>query len=88
MADQLRGRFPKGGTHGEAEEDVSAYFAFPAPHWVKLHSTNTLERLNKEVKRRANVVGIFPNRASRPRLSGAVLMEQNEGWLWQHQYLP
>jgi transposase-like protein len=56
---------------------VLAYFAFPAPHGVKLHSTNTLERLNKELKRRANVVGIFPNEASILRLIGAVLMEQN-----------
>jgi hypothetical protein len=54
---------------------VLAYFAFPAPHRVKLHSTNTLERLNKEVKRRANVVGIFPNEASILHLIGAVLSE-------------
>lgn len=72
----------------EAEEDVLAYFAFPAPHRVKLHSTNTLERLNKEVKRRANVVGIFPNEASILRLIGAVLMEQNEEWQLQHRYMP
>ena len=67
VADQLRARFPKAAAlMDEAETDVLAYFAFPAPHRVKLHSTNTLERLNKEVKRRANVVGrgIFPNEAS------------------------
>lgn len=72
----------------EAEHDVLAYFAHPAPHRVKLHSTNTLERLNKEVKRRANVVGIFPNEASIMRLIGAVLMEQNEEWQLQHRYMP
>lgn len=89
VADELRGRFPKAAAlMDEAEEDVLAYFAFPAPHRVKLHSTNTLERLNKEVKRRANVVGIFPNEASILRLIGAVLMEQNEEWQLQHRYLP
>ncbi len=65
-----------------------AYFAHPASHRVKLHSTNTLERLYKEVKRRANVVGIFPNEASILRLIGAVLMEQNEEWQLQHRYMP
>lgn len=89
VADQLRGRFPKAAAlMDEAEEDVLAYFAHPAPHRVKLHSTNTLERLNKEVKRRANVVGIFPNEASILRLIGAVLMEQNEEWQLQHRYMP
>ena len=72
----------------EAEHDVLAYFEYPASHRVKLHSTNTLERLNKEVKRRANVVGIFPNEASILRLIGAVLMEQNEEWQLQHRYMP
>lgn len=89
VADQLRVRFPKAAALMDvAEEDVLAYFAFPAPHRVKLHSTNTLERLNKEVKRRANVVGIFPNEASILRLIGAVLMEQNEEWQLQHRYMP
>lgn len=89
VADQIRSRFPKAAAlmHG-AEHDVLAYFAYPAPHRVKLHSTNTLERLNKEVKRRANVVGIFPNEASILRLIGAVLMEQNEEWQLQHRYMP
>ena len=59
----------------QAEDDVLAHLHFPLAHRVKLHSTNTLERLNKEVKRRANVVGIFPNVASIRRLIGAVLME-------------
>lgn len=72
----------------EAEADVLAYFSFPKAHRVKLHSTNTLERLNKEVKRRADVVGIFPNEESITRLLGAVLTEQNEEWLLQNRYLP
>lgn len=89
VADQIRKQYPKAAAlMDEAEEDVLAYFCFPAGHRVKLHSTNTLERLNKEVKRRANVVGIFPNEASIMRLIGAVLMEQNEDWQLQHRYLP
>lgn len=72
----------------EAEADVLAYFGFPKAHRVKIHSTNTLERLNKEVKRRADVVGIFPNEESIIRLLGAVLTEQNEEWLLQNRYLP
>lgn len=72
----------------EAEEDVLAYFGFPKAHRVKIHSTNTLERLNKEVKRRADVVGIFPNEESIMRLLGTVLTEQNEEWLLQNRYLP
>ena len=81
VADQLRARFPKAAAlMDEAEEDVLAYFTYPAAHRVKLYSANTLERLDKEVKRRANVVGIFPNEASILRLIGAVLMEKNEDW--------
>ncbi|WOX39559.1 transposase, partial [Serratia marcescens] len=72
----------------DAEADVLAYFDFPKAHRVKLHSTNTLERLNKEVKRRADVVGIFPNEAGITRLLGAVLAEQNEDWLLQNRYMP
>jgi len=63
-----------------AEDDVLAYMTFPAAHRQKLHSTNTLERLNKEIKRRTSVVGIFPTRASVVRLVGMVLSEQDDEW--------
>lgn len=89
VADQLRSHFPKAAELMDpAEADVLAHLQFPAAHRLKIHSTNPLERLNKEVKRRANVVGIFPNEASIRRLIGAVLMEQNEEWLLQQRYLP
>ncbi|HNK51715.1 MAG TPA: IS256 family transposase [Nitrospira sp.] len=89
VADQLRSHFPKAAELMDpAEADVLAHLQFPAAHRLKIHSTNPLERLNKEVKRRANVVGIFPNKASIRRLIGAVLMEQNEEWLLQQRYLP
>ena len=61
--------------------------AFPSQHRTKLHSTNPLERLNKEVKRRADVVGIFPTEDSIVRLIGAVLLEANDEWQLQHRYM-
>ena len=64
-----------------------AYMSFPAQHRTKLHSTNPLERLNKEIKRRADVVGIFPNEDSIRRLIGAVLLEANDDWQLQHRYM-
>ena len=81
-------RWPKlAALMDDSEHDVLAYITFPAQHRTKLHITNPLERLNKEVKRRADVVGIFPNEASITRLIGAVLLEQNDEWLLQCRYM-
>ncbi len=63
-----------------AEDDVLAYKTFPESHWRQIHSTNPLERLNKEIKRRTNVVGIFPNQAAITRLVGALMLEHNDEW--------
>ncbi len=88
VADQLRKRFGKlAALMDDAEANVLAFMAFPRAHWPKLHSTNPIERLNKEVKRRADVVGIFPNEPSIRRLVGAILLEQNDEWQLQHRYM-
>jgi putative transposase len=70
-----------------AEEDLIAFYTFPSEHWTKLRSTNPLERVNKEIGRRTDVVGIFPNDAAVIRLAGALLSEQNDEWLVQRRYL-
>ena len=71
----------------DAEEDVLTYMAFPMKHWRKIRSTNPLERLNKEIRRRTDVVGIFPSDASTVRLIGALLMEQSDEWQVCRRYL-
>ena len=88
VADQLRERFPKlADMMDEAETDVLAFMSFPKAHRVQIHSTNPLERLNAEIKRRTNVVGIFPNEAAITRLVGAMLLEQNDEWALKRRYM-
>jgi transposase-like protein len=81
LAASLAERFPNAAAlMDEAREDVLAFRHFPQAHWRKIWSTNLLERVNEEIKRRTRVVGIFPNDAAITRLVGAVLLEQNEHW--------
>ena len=88
VADQLRTKVPKlAAMMDEAEHDVLAYMTFPREHRTKLHSTNPIERLHAEIKRRTNVVGIFPNENAITRLVGAILLEQNGEWAVARRYL-
>jgi putative transposase len=88
VADQLAPVAPKvARLLADAEEELLAYMRFPRDHWTKIRSTNPLERVNLEIARRSDVVGIYPNDAALIRLATSLLVEQNDEWLVQHRYI-
>ena len=88
VADTLRERFSKlAELMDGSRDDVLAYMAFPREHWAQIASTNPLERINKEVKRRADVIGIFPNDEAIIRLVGAQMLETNDEWAVARRYM-
>jgi len=88
VVDRLRVPAPKvAGLFEQAEDDLLAFSDFPREHWTKLRSTNPLERVNKEIGCRSDVVGIYPNDRALIRLAGMLLIEQNDEWLVQRRYL-
>lgn len=89
VADALREKYPKlAAMMDESRDDVLAYMDFPREHWAQIASTNPIERLNGEVKRRSDVVGIFPNDKAVVRLVGALMLEQNDEWAVCRRYMP
>ena len=88
VADTLRERFPKlAELMDSSREDVLVYMAFPREHWSQIASTNPLERVNGEIKRRSDVIGIFPNERAVVRLVGALMLEQNDEWAVSRRYM-
>ncbi len=88
VADALREKQPKLGALMDASrDDVLAYMSFPRKHWTQIASTNPLERVNREVKRRSDVIGIFPNDGAIVRLVGALMLETNDEWAVARRYM-